>query len=95
MNKEDVKKLANLSRLEISDSELESFTVQIDSILHYVEQLKEVTAKTDNGESRIENAGVRNILRQDKDPHEPNHTADLLASAPETQDGFIKVKKIL
>ena len=39
---------------------------------------------------------VRNVFREDKDPHLPGEfTEDLLAEAPRRQDNFVKVKKIL
>lgn len=93
MDKEEIKKIANLARLEISEEESEKMAGQIDSILHYVDQIAEADVKDDG--SRVENAAVRNVLRDDAEPHESSHTEDLLEEAPETKDGFIKVKKIL
>jgi len=93
MNKDEVKKIANLARLEIDESESEKMAGQIDSILHYIDQIKEANISSD--ESRIENAGIRNIMREDFESHSSNHTEDLLAEAPERDGDFIKVKKIL
>lgn len=93
MQKSDVQHLANLARLDLTDEELERFSVEITSILDYVVQLKDV--KTDES-GRIESANVRNVFREDSEPHETGkYTEDLLSSAPEPHDGFIKVKKIL
>ncbi len=42
------------------------------------------------------NSGVKNVLREDGEPHESGKfTGSILASAPKTEKGFIKVKKIL
>lgn len=93
MDKEEIKKIANLARLEINEEESEKMAGQIDSILHYVDQISAADVEDDG--SRVENASVRNVLREDTEPHESNHTEDLLEEAPGTKDGFIKVKKIL
>lgn len=93
MKKEDIKHLANLSRLELTDEELESYSKDMTSIIDYVNSLKDL--KTSD-EGRIESISVRNEFREDGEPHEAGlYTEDLLESAPESQDGFVKVKKIL
>lgn len=94
MNTDKVKHLATLARIELSDAEVEKFTKELGSILGYVENINEVAGNDDSG--RIESAGVRNVMREDVDAHETGlYTDALLAEAPETQDGFVKVKKIL
>jgi aspartyl-tRNA(Asn)/glutamyl-tRNA(Gln) amidotransferase subunit C len=93
MNKDEVKNLANLSRIEISDDEAEKLTGEIDSILKYVDQIKEVATEDS---SRIESAGSRNIMRPDENPHESSeNTLVILEEVPEVQDDLVKVKKIL
>ncbi|MFT5179676.1 MAG: aspartyl-tRNA(Asn)/glutamyl-tRNA(Gln) amidotransferase subunit C [Candidatus Paceibacteria bacterium] len=94
MNEEEVKNLANLARLELTDEEIKTYGKEIGSVLSYVEKLKEVKGLDDN--TRIESAGVRNVMREDENPHESGiYTEKILNEAPETQDGYIKVKKIL
>lgn len=94
MNKEEIKKIADLARLEISEEESEKFAGEIDSILGYIDQLK--SAEISEDDSRIESAGVRNVMNEDENPHEPGiNTEALVAEAPESQDNLIKVKKIL
>ena len=93
MQKSDVQQLAVLARLDLTDSELEKYTKDIASILDYVGQLKNI--KTDES-GRIESAGIRNVFREDGEPHVTGqYTEELLNSAQDTQDGFIKVKPIL
>lgn len=49
-----------------------------------------------NDFSQSYNSGVKNVMREDGEPHEPGKfTAILLKAAPKTEDGYIKVKKIL
>lgn len=93
MKKSDVQHLATLARLDLTDEELEKYAKELTDILGYVDQLKDV--ETDES-GRIESAGVRNVFREDGEPHETGiYTDDLLKSAPNTQDGFVKVKPIL
>lgn len=95
----DIQKLASLSRMKLSDEELGQFTKEIESILGYVEQIKEVSATvTEAGTAGKKPADIphRNILREDADDRELNPAGNVLVSAaPEAQDGFVKVKKIL
>lgn len=94
MNRDEVKHLATLARLKLSDNELDTYAKELGDILGYIEKIKEVSGADDS--SRVESASVRNVLREDADPV-PADTfkEDLLACAPETRDGYIKVKKIL
>ena len=91
LTKADIQKLASLSRMKLSDEEIDQFTTEIDSILGYVEQIKEVS---DSGEKV--NISHKNILREDVDDRDLNNMSEVLISAaPASQDSLIKVKKIL
>ena len=98
ISKDDIKKLADLARIEIEDSELDGLAKEVDSILGYVGQIKSVVGNVgfpspDQGEGQ---GGVLNVMREDENPNESGaYTKELLAEAPETERGFIKVKKIL
>lgn len=94
LKREDTKKLAELSRIEIEDNELDSITGEIDSILGYVGQISSAVSSADQGS--IELGSAYNVLREDENPNESGkYTEELLAEAPNTEKGFIKVKKIL
>lgn len=92
IEKKDVEKLAELSRIDISDSEKESLIKDMDAILGYVSEIQEVAIQ-DTGPV----AGkLRNVMREDNISHEKSEfTEDILKEAPSTKDGYIKVKKIL
>ncbi len=94
MNEAGVKKLAQLSRLELTDAEIAKYTGEISDILAYFDSLKSASgAATD---LHIENSSNRNVMRPDEVPHNSeSHTEILLASAPEHSGGYVKVKKIL
>jgi|GEM_PF-281972 aspartyl-tRNA(Asn)/glutamyl-tRNA(Gln) amidotransferase subunit C len=96
MNKEEIKKIADLARLEISDEESEKMAGEIDSILGYIDQIKSAEISDQGAESRIENASVRNVMREDSEPHKVSeNTKVLIDEVPDSQDDLVKVKKIL
>jgi aspartyl-tRNA(Asn)/glutamyl-tRNA(Gln) amidotransferase subunit C len=89
----DVAHLATLARLSLTTEELARYQKEISDILGYVTQLNTVAGDIDGP---IESAGVRNVLREDADAlARGTYTDSLLKAAPETQDGFVKVQKIL
>lgn len=92
LTRKDIDNLAELARLEIPDDEKEILRKEVDSILGYVGEIQ----KLSGGEVKKEAGPVRNVFREDKDPHLPGEfTQDLLEEAPRRQDDFVKVKKIL
>lgn len=94
MNKDDLQELANLSRLELNDSEIEKMPDEINSILKYIDQIKDATEDSDD--LKIENSNIRNIMREDENPHEAGkYTESIIKESPESENGYIKVKKIL
>lgn len=88
----DVKKLAELSRIHLSEVEAEDLRGSLDSILGYVEQVKQVS-----GDTNIEQTfPVINALREDVNPNETGLNREkILNSAPEREGNYVKVKKIL
>lgn len=88
----DIEKLAELSRIEMTDVEKKDFQKEIESILAYVGDIQRATSKDSVQETPI----VRNVFREDGTPHASGiHTEALLKEAPESKDGFVKVKNIL
>ncbi len=97
MTIKDVEKLALLARVEISDAEKQEFLANMESILDYVGQIQEVVTDAGimNYELRIKNE-IHNVMREDDNPRESGqYTEKILANAPETRDGYFKVKQIL
>ncbi len=94
LSAQDLKKLADLSRISVSDEELESLGKEIEPILNYV---KEVSTVVGDSAALPPTAGaLRNVLREDANPHEGSlHTENLLGQAPDRDGNHLKVKKIL
>jgi len=86
--KEELLHIANLSGLPLAEHELDQFRQQINAILTYVDQLQTVKLGQ-------EAAGVRNVNVLRDDRAERKDSAAILAQAPETDDGYFVVPKIL
>jgi len=94
MDREKVLKLANLARIEMDDAEAESLSHEFESILGYVSEVKSVGVNA--LKSSKEDLALKNIWREDKDPHESGlYTEKILELAPEREGDYLKVKKIL
>jgi len=89
---EDVKKLANLSRIEISDDEAKHLASEITGILGYVKQVTE----TDTSNAGDIDFGPHNVMREDVVTNTGGqNTKKLLAGAPDSDGKYVKVKNIL
>jgi len=89
---DQVRKVANLARLELSESEEEQFTGQLNGILEYVQQLDELdTTDVPPTTRAIE---VSNITRLDQLEVFAERES-ILDSAPDREADFFKVPKIL
>lgn len=93
LSREDVLKLAQLARLHLNDDEVKQFQSEISSILKYVEQLHEV--ELDDLEPTYQVTGLKNAMRADVEKDYGVSPEELLKNAPATEDGQIKVKRVL
>ena len=88
----DVGYVANLARIHLSDEETTLFQGQLNQVLHYVEQLNELDVS--NVEPTAHAIPIFNVLRKDDLGKSLNH-ADVIANAPASTDGQIRVPKII
>jgi len=93
LTREDVLKLARLSRLRLSDEEIEQFQAEISEILVYVEQLSEV--ETIGLEPTSQVTGLTNVMREDEVIDYGTTPDELLKNAPTIEKNQIKVKRVL
>ncbi len=93
ITKEDVLKLARLAKLQLTDEEIEQFSKEFTEILNYVQQLQSV--KTDDLEPTYQVTGLKNVTRKDVVKDYGVSRAELLKNVPQTEDGFIKVRRML
>lgn len=88
---QDVEHVAKLARLELSEEEKEKFTKQLGDVLKYVEQMNEIDT---TGVKPMAHAfDVVNVMRDDVVMHEQTKE-ELMANAPEEENGFFRVPKI-
>ncbi|GGD22430.1 glutamyl-tRNA amidotransferase [Pontibacillus chungwhensis BH030062] len=92
ISEEQVKHVAHLARLHVSDEEAERFTKQLDDIISFAEQLNELD--TEGVEPTTHVQDLKNVMRKDE-PKKWITQEDALKNAPETQDGQIRVPSIL
>ena len=88
---DDVKHVAKLARLELTDEEIDKYSKQLDDILKYVEQMNEVD--TTGIEPMPHAIPVYNVMREDVVKYEQTKQ-ELMANAPYEEDGFFRVPKI-
>lgn len=93
ITRDDVLKLASLSKIKLRDDEIEKFVVELDAIVEYVEQINSLDA--DGLEPTDQVTGLTNVMRPDEVVDYGATPAELLKNAPETQTNQIKVKRIL
>ena len=89
---EDVRHIAKLARLAMSDNEIEAMVPELNSILGWVEQLGEVD--TDGVDPLT--AVIPNTLRLREDEvTDGDCRDDVLANAPVAEHGFFAVPKVI
>ena len=93
LSREDVLKLARLSRLKLSDEEVEKFSEELSGILEYVEVLNKVDTSGLEPTSQV--TGLTNVMRSDEVRDYGYKTEDLLKNAPVVRDGQFKVRRVL
>ncbi len=92
VKKEDIQKLADLSRITISPEEINALSKDIDAILSYVSDINRVA----NDEITENTFDLHNVLREDGNPHESGiFSKELLNEAPKRDGDYIKVKRVL
>ncbi len=92
IDREQVRKVAHLARLELSTAEEEMFTTQLNGILDYFGQLNELDVA--NIEPTFRAIDASNITRQDVlEPHSDREA--ILENAPDRAGEFFKVPKII
>ena len=88
----EVEYVAKLARLQLNDQEKEVFTQQLDSILEYMEKLNELD--TENVSPTFHVLPLNNVMREDE-VKDSQLQKDMLANAPERDDNFFVVPKVI
>ncbi len=92
ITEEQVKKVAKLARLDLTEQEVKEFTAQLESILQYMEKMNQLD--TENVEPLAHCLPITNCFREDEIKESLN-VSQALANAPQSDGQFFKVPKIL
>jgi aspartyl-tRNA(Asn)/glutamyl-tRNA(Gln) amidotransferase subunit C len=93
LSRDDVLKLARLSRLKLTDEETEKFREELSEILEYVEILNKVNTSGLEPTSQV--TGLKNVMRKDETRDYGYKSEDLLKNAPAVKDNQFKVRRVL
>ena len=92
LSSEEVKRIALLARLGITDDEVEKMRGQLSDILENFEVLQEVDTTEVLPTSQV--TGLENVTKDDEVLPSLSQE-DVLANAPRKQDGFFKINAVL
>lgn len=85
---QDVKNIAEMTRLHIDERELESVRKQLDDVLTYAERVQQIAKD-------IEIPSNKNINHDREDSVIMSSVEDILAQAPQQEDNYFVVPKIV
>jgi aspartyl-tRNA(Asn)/glutamyl-tRNA(Gln) amidotransferase subunit C len=87
-----VRRIAHLARIKVADGEIDHLAGEINSILGFVEQLKEVNVE--GVEPMTSVTPMKLPLREDK-VTDGGDAKKVLMNAPQTEEGFFLVPKVV
>jgi aspartyl-tRNA(Asn)/glutamyl-tRNA(Gln) amidotransferase subunit C len=90
MEIKDVEKLAELAKIDLSKEEKEQILKDMEGILKYVKVIEGV--KLDEVKREYD---TYNVWREDNIEQKEFSKESIIKQFPDSQDGFLKVKKIL
>ena len=91
ISEKEVRHVAKLARLELTDEEVEKYSKQLGDILKYVEKMNEID--TEGIEPMPHAIPLYNVMREDIVKYEETKE-ELMKNAPYEEDGFFRVPKI-
>lgn len=93
ISRDDILKLAQLSRLALSDDEVDEFAGEINEILRYVEQLQAVDISGVKPTNQV--TGLTNVTRPDEVIDYGYEPKELLKNVPAVEADHIKVQRMV
>ncbi len=88
ISKEEVKKIAAMTKLHIEDHELESIQKQLEDVLSYAERVEKVAKE-------IDLPSTKNINHDREDTAIQSDVQKILEQAPQEEDNYFVVPKIV
>jgi len=93
LTRDDILKLAQLARIDLTDDEVAEFADELNAILKYVEQLESIDVSGLKPTSQV--TGLVNVTRKDKVAGYGYEPRDLLKNVPEVEDNQLKVRRMI
>ncbi len=94
ISEEEVKHIAELARIELSEEEKKRFSAELSDVLEYIQQLEEVD--TDGVEPVSQVTGMVNIMREDVVENcSEDVRRKIIENFPEEKEGYIKVRQVM
>ena len=93
VSKEDVRQIAALARLELSEADVNKYQAELSSILDYVDLIEK--ADTKNIEPTAQVTGLVDVVRKDEKNPSVLTRDDIFVNTPDVQNGYIKTKSVL
>jgi aspartyl-tRNA(Asn)/glutamyl-tRNA(Gln) amidotransferase subunit C len=88
----DVRYVARLARIALTDEEVDRFSEQLGDLLHHVDALSELDTNIVAATAQVVES--RNVMRADE-PRPCLDRATVLEQAPRTQGNFFRVPRII
>ena len=92
ISEEEVKHVAKLARLSVTDAEAEAYQKELNAVLEHFETLQRLDTESVDPMSHV--LELKNVWREDE-PKESTKTDSLLSNAPDRESSYYKVPKIL
>ena len=93
IDKETVKKIGNLAKIELSDKEIEIYSSQLTKIIDFMNKLNELDTtrvKTFSNENLYDHSG-----RPDDSVEDGNYVEKIMKNAPDSKEGFFTTVKVI
>lgn len=91
----DVRYVAGLAHLELTEEEVKIYLPQLDSILQYVEKLNELDTSEIEPMAQVTYSGSENASFRADEAHKNFSQDQALANAPEQGAGCFKVPRVI
>jgi aspartyl-tRNA(Asn)/glutamyl-tRNA(Gln) amidotransferase subunit C len=92
ISKDDVLKLARLSKITLDETQLDKFAKELEELLGYIDQLQSVD--TEGLEPTNQVTGLTSVMREDEIKPGVSQN-ELLKNAPAVENNLIKVRRVL
>ena len=95
LTEKDVRYVADLAHLELTEDEVKKFLPQLDSILQYMEKLNELDTTQIDPMAQVTYRGSHSPSLRTDLPHKTFTQDEALANAPEQGAGSYKVPRVI